>query len=250
MDKVQHEYVTIRDTLLDFFEGDPLDMKIDKIKLLNKTNYIFDTDLNQEKSDLKPWQNRRNRDKMIKEELEDADPLVQEIFKDRIKIDSLYTTKSNLAVIQKIEQEMEDSKFFAQPEHASFCYQSLKTKWYKPTNTKLTIDPNDLSDIDFLRDLGPFLRELDSMPADEADKIRTKYLQEQLTDVETIDQIFLLVISGYINVEDIEKLEGMRWQPPSADQTFTLPQNDAFDAVAQSVVDMVNSKQVKEKKSA
>jgi hypothetical protein len=99
MDKVQHEYVTIRDTLLDFFEGDPLDMKIDKIKLLNKTNYIFDTDLNQEKSDLKPWQNRRNRDKMIKEELEDADPLVQEIFKDRIKIDSLYTTKSNLAVI-------------------------------------------------------------------------------------------------------------------------------------------------------
>ena len=250
MDKVQHEYVTIRDTLLDFFEGDPLDMKIDKIKLLNKTNYIFDTDLNQEKSDLKPWQNRRNRDKMIKEELEDADPLVQEIFKDRIKIDSLYTTKSNLAVIQKIEQEMEDSKFFAQPEHASFCYQSLKTKWYKPTNTKLTIDPNDLSDIDFLRDLGPFLRELDSMPADEADKIRTKYLQEQLTDVETIDQIFLLVISGYINVDDIEKLKGMRWQPPSADQTFTLPQNDAFDAVAQSVVDMVNSKQVKEKKSA
>ena len=69
MDKVQHEYVTIRDTLLDFFEGDPLDMKIDKIKLLNKTNYIFDTDLNQEKSDLKPWQNRRNRDKIIKEEL-------------------------------------------------------------------------------------------------------------------------------------------------------------------------------------
>jgi len=66
------------------------------------------------------------------------------------------------------------------------------------------MDPNDLSDVDFFRDLGPFLR----LKPDhsEYNVLKKKYLNE-ITEVISPEEIYLLTLSGLVPIEKLHILE-------------------------------------------
>ena len=68
------------------------------------------------------------------------------------------------------------------------------------------MDPNDLSDVDFFRDLGPFLR---LKPEDsEYNVLKKKYLNE-VTEVISPEEIYLLTLCGLVPIEKLHFLEQM-----------------------------------------
>ena len=79
-------------------------------------------------------------------------------------------------------------------------------KWYQIANQALNMDPNDLSDVDFFRDLGPFLR---LKPENsEYNVLKKKYLNE-ITEVISPEEIYLLTLSGLVPIEKLHILEQM-----------------------------------------
>lgn len=79
-------------------------------------------------------------------------------------------------------------------------------KWYKIANHAQNMDPNDLGDIDFFRDLGPFQR-LNSESGD-FQKLKRKYFAE-MVEVISPEEIYLLSLSGIVPIEKLHVLEQM-----------------------------------------
>ena len=77
-------------------------------------------------------------------------------------------------------------------------------KWYKIANHALNMDPNDLGDIDFFRDLGPFQR-LNS-GSDDFQKLKKQYLTE-LVEVISPEEIYLLSLSGIVPIDKLHVVE-------------------------------------------
>lgn len=85
------------------------------------------------------------------------------------------------------------------------------------------MDPNDLSDVDFFRDLGPFLR---LKPEDsEYNVLKKKYLNE-ITEVISAEEIYLLTLSGLVPIEKLHVLEQML---PGQPQTNPVEQQKLME---------------------
>jgi hypothetical protein len=63
------------------------------------------------------------------------------VFKDTLDIDNIFTSTSHLTLKSK-------KVFDVKAKHES--------KWFEVPNFKPSQDPNDLTEIEFFRDLGPF----------------------------------------------------------------------------------------------
>lgn len=85
------------------------------------------------------------------------------------------------------------------------------------------MDPNDLSDVDFFRDLGPFLR---LKPEDsEYNVLKKKYLNE-ITEVISPEEIYLLTLSGLVPIDKLHVLEQML---PGQPQTNPVEQQKLME---------------------
>jgi hypothetical protein len=77
-------------------------------------------------------------------------------------------------------------------------------KWYKIANHTHNMDPSDLGDIDFFRDLGPFQRL--KPEGSEFAKLKKKFFAE-LVEVISPEEIYLLSLSGIVPIEKLHILE-------------------------------------------
>ena len=92
----------------------------------------------------------------------------------------------------------------------------LAHKWYEIPTLKASQDSNDLTEIEFFRDLGPLARLVDynsatvgePKPDPEIRKIRDDYLRS-MDEGKKHNQFFLLLLFGMINVRDFTVTELM-----------------------------------------
>ncbi len=80
----------------------------------------------------------------------------------------------------------------------------LQPNWYSVPVSGAQIDPNDLVDVDFSRDLGPMMRLQDS----KFEKMKKGYLLE-MTDVCSPEEIFLLILSGIVPMDKLNQYNKM-----------------------------------------
>ena len=94
-----------------------------------------------------------------------------------------------------------------QDAHSARLQQSLKPEWYQLPALKLAIEPTEITNVEFDRDLGPLNRKM-IVPGEKRvfDREQRKIF-DKMTSFETLDEIYLMIISGMAPIGRITYLE-------------------------------------------
>ena len=76
------------------------------------------------------------------------------------------------------------------------------------------IEPADISEVDFFRDLGPNSRKLIKLGKDKQYKRTQKKVLDSVQDVQNPDEMYLLTLAGLAPIQKVHRLE--RMIPPEA----------------------------------
>ena len=85
----------------------------------------------------------------------DTEKFMKELFEDKLEVDSCFSTGQNMHYVTKA---IDDQR----PKHISVAdfYEKVCPPWFAIPKHNSRIEPSDMSEIDFLRDLGPNSRKL------------------------------------------------------------------------------------------
>ena len=91
----------------------------------------------------------------------DTERFMKEMFEDKLEVDSCFSTGQNMHYVTKA---IEDNK----PKHKSVAdlHERFCPAWFSIPKHNSRIEPSDIADVDFLRDLGPNARKLIKLSKD------------------------------------------------------------------------------------
>ena len=131
--------------------------------------------------------------------------LAEQILADRPEqASNMYSADHMFELKTNEEEKLPENKQMAR------LMKSLKPEWYQLSAVKDTeIDPSEIINVDFDRDLGPMQRKL-ILPSNQRVLEREqRKISDKMTSFETLDEIYLMIISGLAPIKRIPYLENL-----------------------------------------
>ena len=134
---------------------------------------------------------------------------MKEVFDDKMEIESWVSTSQNMHFVSKALAE-------SRPKHKAVAelVERFCPAWFQLPKHKAMIEPADLSEVDFFRDLGPNSRRLIKLGKDKQYKRTQKKVLDSVQDVQNPDEMYLLTLAGLAPIQKVHRLE--RMIPPEA----------------------------------